>query len=226
MTTTSDLVSSLAVPGAPAEWWAIGQNAPWVDMHVETDGQGLLFVWALDLRGKFVEGWMQGSDGITLDLVKPALTRLARDHDDGADVDKYEWHLRTRLTSAGAVLPGGADDDSRPSRSHTGSATSIYVLESAGYFKIGMTARHPRDRIRDLSTGNPHPIVLVAMFEGDARAEEQLHTRFSHRRRKGEWFDLSEDLAAVGGDWEQLLKLEARSEPSTSTLFDLEDPLR
>jgi hypothetical protein len=202
-----------------------GQNASWIDMHVETDGQGLLFVWVADLRGAFVEGWLRGSRGIDLELVVPALNRLAHRHDDDADIDNYDWALHTpRSTSAEAVLPAGANESTQP-RSLNGSTSSIYVLESDGYFKIGVTARHPRDRIRDMSTGNPHPIVLVAMFEGDARAEQLLHTRFRNQRRRGEWFDLREDLAAVGGDWEQLLGLEARGEPSTSTLFDLEDPL-
>lgn len=72
-------------------------------------------------------------------------------------------------------------------------SSHIYVLASAGFHKLGVTGRHGRDRIRDMQTGNPFPLELVGMFAGDERTEDYLHTKFRHRRVRGEWFDLAED---------------------------------
>ena len=45
----------------------------------------------------------------------------------------------------------------------------VYFLRSGDedVFKIGRTRRHPGQRIRELSTGNPDPLTLLDFIETD-----------------------------------------------------------
>lgn len=70
----------------------------------------------------------------------------------------------------------------------------IYVVESDGKYKIGLT-RDVRRRVKQL--GNP---VVVASYESSDvyKDEADLHKKFSEKRIVGEWFDLSpSDLEAI-----------------------------
>lgn len=76
----------------------------------------------------------------------------------------------------------------------------IYFLKNdsmPGLIKIGMTTKHPRERMHELSraTACPEPFEMLAFFDvTDARyAEQQIHReldgyRFNHSR---EFFNLS-----------------------------------
>ena len=48
-------------------------------------------------------------------------------------------------------------------------------------------------RLRQLQTGAPFPLVLIACFRGTRRCEAAMHRRFAKLRRQGEWFEF---------DWE------------------------
>jgi hypothetical protein len=70
----------------------------------------------------------------------------------------------------------------------------VYFLRNGDedVFKIGRTRRHPVQRIRELSTGNPDPLALLDFIETD---DEDAYERFFHRklrskRVEGEFYAL------------------------------------
>lgn len=75
----------------------------------------------------------------------------------------------------------------------------------SGYYKIGKSIA-PSKRIQHLSSGSPNLTVLMSCKEN---IETKLHRKFSSKRIKGEWFNLSEcdlleiidEFKAVGGEF-------------------------
>jgi predicted GIY-YIG superfamily endonuclease len=70
----------------------------------------------------------------------------------------------------------------------------VYLARSeSGYFKIGIS-KHPQKRIEQLNNG-PLEVVLLHTFHADNAivAEEVLHSYFSEKKVKGEWFNLSRE---------------------------------
>lgn len=76
----------------------------------------------------------------------------------------------------------------------------IYFIQEAGNtgapIKIGYTSKHPEMRARELQTGYPHKLFVVAVREGSEQDESQEHGRWDHLRLHGEWFTASPDLIA------------------------------
>lgn len=73
----------------------------------------------------------------------------------------------------------------------------VYIIQSGprkgSPIKIGV-ADNPESRMRELQTGNPETLVLIASIEQPNRMaaydlESWLHRRFSSARISGEWFD-------------------------------------
>lgn len=70
--------------------------------------------------------------------------------------------------------------------------SEVYIIEhELGPLKIGV-AKRPSSRLRDLQTSCPYELSLKRSKQcDDAQAvENYLHTRFSHYRMRGEWFDI------------------------------------
>lgn len=74
--------------------------------------------------------------------------------------------------------------------------TNIYFINKLGtaLFKIGITNNLHR-RLRQIQTGNDHPLVLPCYIEfserSEARAEEKrIHNWAKDKRLLGEWFEL------------------------------------
>lgn len=76
----------------------------------------------------------------------------------------------------------------------------IYFVQAAhvpdGLIKIGVCSGRIRNRLRGLRTMSPVPIKLLALMDGHAADEAQLHHRFLTDRMWGEWFKPSESLLA------------------------------
>jgi len=73
-----------------------------------------------------------------------------------------------------------------------------YVIRSgnSAYYKIGKTSRTVESRLRELQTGNPHPLKTIKILRGDL--EGYYHNKFRHKRVGGEWFKLtSRDLRSI-----------------------------
>ena len=65
--------------------------------------------------------------------------------------------------------------------------------------KIGITTTSLKQRLREISTGNPYPLTVLGCIpcygEHPREAEKKLHKAFSKYGKNGEWFDLSDSLA-------------------------------
>lgn len=59
-----------------------------------------------------------------------------------------------------------------------------YFIEGGPFIKIG-SAISPLKRLKELQTGNPYTLRLLAVIADD---ERWLHWKFSHLRARGEWF--------------------------------------
>lgn len=69
---------------------------------------------------------------------------------------------------------------------------AVYIIKAAGRVKIGYS-KNPWKRYRQLATGCPDPMILVATYycRDAPDLEEYLHEKFADRREKGEWFRTS-----------------------------------
>lgn len=69
---------------------------------------------------------------------------------------------------------------------------SIYLLGSAEplALKIGFTKQDPRDRLKQLQTGNPARLTLIGWYPGTLKEEQELHKTLAEYRIGGEWFRL------------------------------------
>jgi hypothetical protein len=74
-------------------------------------------------------------------------------------------------------------------------ASRIYLIRSAGVYKIGVTTSI-ESRIKTIQSMCPRPVKLLATAWGTAKQERMMHHIFRHRRSHGEWFRLTaEDVA-------------------------------
>lgn len=66
----------------------------------------------------------------------------------------------------------------------------IYCIQQgkSGPVKIGLTKGDPQHRLRQLQTGNPNQLHLIAAFTGEPKCEAIIHEFFADDRMKGEWF--------------------------------------
>jgi hypothetical protein len=68
---------------------------------------------------------------------------------------------------------------------------AVYFISDGNHVKIGYTDGVPEDRLRQLQTGNPTPLQIMAVdTRGTVETERQLHQRFAGYRVNGEWFRL------------------------------------
>jgi Meiotically up-regulated gene 113 len=81
----------------------------------------------------------------------------------------------------------------------------LYLIQSAvtEAVKIGRSS-DPHKRLRELQTGSPHRLTLLAVFDGKGDLEPSLHQRLDRWRlkMKGEWF--SPECLAHLPDWIQM----------------------
>lgn len=70
----------------------------------------------------------------------------------------------------------------------------LYLIKCQQFYKIGI-ANDVENRLAQLSTGNPYPLVveIIYEFENAEAVERVLHMRYKEKRERGEWFTLSYD---------------------------------
>jgi hypothetical protein len=71
---------------------------------------------------------------------------------------------------------------------------TIYFIRQQGlaFVKIGFTGGLVTDRMKQLSTGSPVPLVIERELQGTTYIERDLHRRFADRRVHREWFSLTQ----------------------------------
>lgn len=73
---------------------------------------------------------------------------------------------------------------------------TVYLIQSdESSYKIGITKRDPKKRLKELSTGNSNDLTLISSFESKwgTKIESQLHRKYSYQKKRGEWFELNEE---------------------------------
>jgi hypothetical protein len=71
--------------------------------------------------------------------------------------------------------------------------------------KLGKSAGHPSQRLAELQTGNPRPLVLLAYTRH--LSERAVHLRWRALRENGEWFRLDRGLLSELRTWDWLDEL-------------------
>ena len=83
----------------------------------------------------------------------------------------------------------------------------VYLISSKnGLTKIGI-AKDVQSRLSSLNTASPIELSLLFYFnpKNARKAEEELHKRFSIKRVKGEWFNLSDgDISWIQKNYDTL----------------------
>lgn len=71
----------------------------------------------------------------------------------------------------------------------------VYFIfdKSNNRVKIGK-ANKPKERLRQLQTGNPTPLVLLGFVRGNIEYEQSLHAKFKSHNILSEWFDYAGEL--------------------------------
>jgi hypothetical protein len=75
------------------------------------------------------------------------------------------------------------------------SSVSVYIMECAGYVKVGLAA-DPVSRLKDINIGAPIKASLYRFRTFDSRLvaheiESRMHRQFAQKRSNGEWFDIT-----------------------------------
>lgn len=75
----------------------------------------------------------------------------------------------------------------------------IYFIHETGedaIFKMGKTANHPVDRLKQLQTGNPRKLLVYRYIKVDdhSSAEDYLHCKYSEFHIHGEWYNISRSV--------------------------------
>ena len=69
----------------------------------------------------------------------------------------------------------------------------LIVNREEKFCKIGYSIE-PKSRLAQLQTGNPYPLELLSVIEGEIQLEKEIHERFKECRLQGEWFVLTQDI--------------------------------
>lgn len=72
----------------------------------------------------------------------------------------------------------------------------VYFIQSADSREvmIGFTTRDVESRVREMQTGHPSEILILAKTRGPVTLERELHKKFEKHSRRGEWFLPHPDL--------------------------------
>lgn len=69
-----------------------------------------------------------------------------------------------------------------------------YFLRAGPVIKIGYCTGSIFKRMKNLQTGSPFEIELLAWVPGGAETEQKYHRKFAHARFRGEWFHPDPEL--------------------------------
>lgn len=89
---------------------------------------------------------------------------------------------------------------------------AVYLIQSFGLVKIGVTGRFWRKRVRDIQNMSAAPVRVRLVLAADEAFEQYLHRIFAAWRRHGEWF-------ALPNGWNSTVK-EIAAAHAVDVLFD------
>ncbi len=71
--------------------------------------------------------------------------------------------------------------------------TCVYFIRSGDLIKIGYTS-DLEERKRNLQVNNPTIVEIIKTIPGGYQEEQQLHQKFAHLNKTGEWFYAAQEL--------------------------------
>lgn len=76
---------------------------------------------------------------------------------------------------------------------------AVYFVQAGegGPIKIGFTGGNVSERIADIQTGCPFPLIALGTIDGGEAEERELHLRFRDKRLSGEWFTPCDELLTL-----------------------------
>ncbi len=108
------------------------------------------------------------------------------------------WMLQPRYTTFGKRVPVPQSVLRRLDKydDTTRKLSGVYFVQcrASGRVKIGVT-RNLRTRYKQLNTSASMGLGFIGILQGEKQTKEkEIHHRFRHLRRQGEWFDVDEVL--------------------------------
>lgn len=168
----------------------------------------------IDAEGKRIRTWTkleasEGVDKVTLSKISSIRKRTSDDEFDiflecmrndetvglsnGTSSCNIQ-HISTLLREGNSIVGKGKVVTTTYERK---TRSSLYLLYSAGYYKIGVTLDSSiGNRLKQLQIGNPNVITLIASTGTISSAyelEKALHSKYKDNRVRGEWFTLTDD---------------------------------
>jgi hypothetical protein len=98
----------------------------------------------------------------------------------------------------------------------------VYAVSDGEGVKVGRTAEHPLERLRDLQVGNPRVLVLLAWTT--TISERQAHRKLWRHRVRGEWFRPHPALLAELRTWDWIDERALAAAESGAPVAGLEQP--
>ena len=109
----------------------------------------------------------------------------------------YSELIDWRAVGRALVMPDQNKETDAPQRStkQRNERSFAYFIESSmtGLIKIGRSV-DPESRLRALQTASPDKLTLLKAIPEQVVSESELHERFSHLRRQGEWFEAADEI--------------------------------
>lgn len=99
---------------------------------------------------------------------------------------------RDRTLAAGGARQRGVAAQEKVLREAEG-MDCVYFMQCGAYVKIGRSTQL-RARFRELQTGNPYPMEVLAVLPGGYALERSLRSKFAELLHRGEWFHLRGSL--------------------------------
>lgn len=100
--------------------------------------------------------------------------------------DEVVWKVMTSTTSTTRHYT--------PKEDYKAKATSLYLVQSSGYTKIGVT-NDINNRLKAFRGSSPHEVTLHSIYDVYCpyTLEAFLHAKYSSKRVQGEWFTLEDE---------------------------------
>lgn len=112
-------------------------------------------------------------------------------HLSNGTVSSNFCHIKNSVKLGSCIVECGSAPKGKTPRSDS----CLYLLKAGDYHKIGVTLdSSAKNRVKQIQTGNPHKIEVVAVSKrrGDAyEIEQKLFSMFANSRMSGEWFELN-----------------------------------
>jgi hypothetical protein len=86
--------------------------------------------------------------------------------------------------------------DTKPLHLYFIKSCNNLIPDHRGYIKIGKSW-DPYGRLRELQTGNPHRLKIIAIINGGYIYERYCHKLLAHLHVRGEWFEYTEEIDMV-----------------------------